>query len=75
MGRKRTLSTIITVEKSKTGTTIKSNKGFNWKIDKLSPAVAITALLGQTLSNAVYEESWYSGHFIIELKIEHKDDE
>lgn len=75
MARKKEQRTIIRIERSETGMIVKSDRGLEWAFDFLHPEIALTSIIAYTLSNTVKCEDWFNREYIIEMKIEHKNDE
>lgn len=75
MKRKLELVTQIKIERTPEGIVIKSDRGFNWKADYLTPEVAITAVLGNQLAHTIDYENYFGNEFTVTLTVEHKNDE
>lgn len=75
MARKIEAKTMVKIKRTKQGIILKADNGFEWKIKRLPPDIAIATVLAITLSKARLYEDIYSKDYIIEMKIQHKENE
>ena len=75
MARKLKEKAIVQIKRSERGISITANNGFEWKVEKVAPDIAIATVLSVTLSKTIFYEDKFSKEYVIEMKIEHKHDE
>lgn len=75
MKRKIDLIASIKISRTNDGIEIRSNKDFFWDASGLSPEVAMTSVVCNTLHKTLKYEDYFSGEYTVELKIRHKQDE